>query len=177
MKPAAAPSATLETRLLTAAELTGWARSAVPGEIFVYCTGPSVPEGPTKAKVRELVAARVADPHNRRREGVLEHYLRKRPDVPPALESPPPHDEAMDRIFEALERRAIRRERAPSLTDLARIARLATREQARHRLTKLEAAGKISSETVPGPDGPWRIVTIGGLSTARPPAKERAQNG
>ena len=162
-----------ETRLLTAAEVSSWARSAVPGESLVYCSGPHVPAGPTKAKVSDLVQASVARAHIRRIAGTLEHYLVKRPDVPPAMEPAPPTDEAMEAIFEALERCVDRRQRAYSLRQLARIAGLPTREQARHRLSKLEDAQRISTTTVRGPDGTaWRIVRIGKRSTLGPPKAE-----
>lgn len=159
--------------LVTAAEVTSWARCAVPGDTLLYCCGPFVPAGPTKAKVSDLIGAGVVRSHHRRIDGGLEHFLVKRPDVPPAMEPPPPADEAMEAIFEALERCAARRQRAYSLRQLARIAGLATREQARHRLAKLEAAERIATTTVRGPDGTaWRIVKIGRRTTAAPPSQE-----
>lgn len=164
-----------ETRLLTEAEVTGWVRMARPGESLIYCSGlSSVPLGPTKKKVIALRDDGVILPRSRRSEDGWEHLIVKRADVPAAMDPAPRSDAEMEAIFAALRRCAQRRRRAYSDAELARIAGLASRNQAAWRVRKLIEAGRMASETVSGPDGPWRIVTIGKLRTARPPAGKPA---
>lgn len=172
--PRPLPSRLETTRLVTEAEVTSWVRTALPGSAFVYCTGPFVPEGPTKARVTALMRAEVVFAHHRRVDGVLNFYIVKRPDPASVGGKPwaPPRDEAAEAIFAALQRCVERRRPAYSLLELARIAGLATREQARHRLGKLEAAGRIRTVTEKAGDGTSvRIVTIAGRSTALPQMK------
>jgi hypothetical protein len=163
-----------DIRMIGVADIEGWARIATPGEALVYCTGPFVPPGAVKAIVRYLVEARAVRSHQRRTAGgTLEHVLVKR-----GQEEPPggrwrridaAGDAATEAIHAALARCAARGRRAYSNFELARIAGLATRNQAAWRVRKLAEAGRISIETVDGPDRlPWRIVHIGARSTAAP---------
>jgi hypothetical protein len=148
---------------------------AQPGHSFIYCVGPAVPAGPTKAKVTELIGKGVVRAHVRRMPGdAIEHYVVKRFEEPKPKGEPAP-DEATETIYEALERAAARRRRCYSDTELARIAGLATRNQAAWRFKKLIEAKRIRSRVVPGPDGrQWRIVTIvaSGRSTCAPTKPE-----
>ncbi|HVQ09548.1 MAG TPA: hypothetical protein VMS43_14040 [Allosphingosinicella sp.] len=149
-----------ETRLVTEAELTGWARMALPGDSFVYCTGPAVPPGPTKERVKRLIASGTVRAHQRRGAGgALESYVVKRVEEPVRIEAAP-LDQALEDIFEVLSRAAQRGRRCPSDAELARGAGLATRNQAAWRMRKLERSGRIQSQSIDTPDGPWRIVTI-----------------
>jgi len=178
--PSASPSAgpgPMDTRIITAAEIKVWLKSAIAGDRLVYCTGPAMLAGPTNDLIAKLRGERRIACHKRRPEGggALEHFLVKlrppaaRPMPEPSIEA----DAAAERIFAALERCALRRRRALSDHDLAKIAGLATRNQAAWRLRKLAEAGRIAIETVAAPPGkPWRVVTIAGRSTLRPPGQE-----
>jgi hypothetical protein len=171
-----------ETRIAAPESLACWLLTARPGERFVYAEGPAMLPGPTQ----ELIAALLADgrvmTHQRRRatDQVREHFLIVR--EPPRPETRTgetldvaarfERDEAIETIFDAMERAARRRRRCPSLRDLARIAGLATRNQAAWRVRRLEEQQRIRTEIVAGPDGaPWRIVHVGRLSSARPPLR------
>ncbi len=144
---------------------------AKPGESFVYCSGlSSVPPGPTKEKVIELRDKGVVRPAARKVDGSWEHSIVKRGEQPRPIAPAP--DPATDEIYEALVRAADRGRQCYSDTDLARIAGLATRDQAQWRVKALIKANRIRSRVMRGPDGkPWRIVTIAasGRSTRRPP--------
>jgi hypothetical protein len=164
-----------DTRIFTAAEVSVWFKSAIPGDTFVYCIGPAMMPGPTQTLVRKLIETKRAGTHKRRGAGGrLEHYLVKLAPPPRSRAAPPaaPIDQAAAEILAALERCVERRRRAYSDQELAKIAGLATRNQARWRLRKLEEAGAVSIETVEGPDRTaWRIVAIGGRRSAAPPAR------
>ncbi|HWT12271.1 MAG TPA: hypothetical protein VN231_05930 [Allosphingosinicella sp.] len=172
---AARPPAPAAGLLLTEAEVAGWVRMALPGESFVYCRGPSsVPPGPTKNRINALRDAGAVRPHSRRGPDGWEHLIVKRgqEQVPASAPRPaPPPDSAIEEIFAALERCAERRRRAFSDAELARIAGLATRNQAAWRVTRLIRDGRIRTETVAAPDGTqWRVVVIPG---SRPGQAER----
>lgn len=171
-----------ETRLLAdAQDIAGWARMATPGDRLVYCTGPFVPPGIVKAIVRHLIDARTVRSHMRRdASGAMEHFLIKRgQEAPPGgrwrtMTAPDP-DAAPDRdapteaIFDALARCARRGRPAYSDAELARIAGLATRNQAAWRVRKLAEAGRIAIAPATGKGGtPGRIVIIGKTRTAAP---------
>jgi len=173
----------METRIITAAEVTVWLSTAQPGDSLVFCTGPRMLPGPTQDRLGELIAAGKVRTHQRRVPSTgsgqaattLEHFMV----VKPASAAAPPiavtvtarPDEAIETIFEALVRCVARGRRAYADRELARIAGLATRNQAAWRVKKLAEAGRIRVETVEGPDRTqWRVVWIGGRSTLRPPS-------
>lgn len=174
---AASPRA--ETRILAApAELRSWARQALAGECIDYAEGPWVPDGPTKAEVTALQREGIATPHQRRTAaGVAVYYLKLRPPSPkPAAQrgaaAPAPVlDEGQAAVLEALVAAARAGARCPSDRALAETAGLGSRHQASWRVRKLAEAGLIGIETQSGPDGPWRVVIVGGCRTAGPPAK------
>ena len=173
MKPSTSPSH-METRILTAAELTVWLAGAQAGDRLVYCTGPAMLAGPTQDRLAKLIAEGKVRAHKRRNPagGVLEHYLVVLPPPRAAVEvtvSARP-DLAAEAILRALERCVNQRRRAYSDFELAKIAGLATRNQAAWRVKKLAEAGAISIETVEGPTrAPWRVVIINGRGTMPPP--------
>ena len=157
-----------ETRIITAAEVTVWMQSAAPGDRLVYCTGPAMLPGPTLDKLLDLTGAGRVVTHKRRRGAELEHYLVvQRPPIAVTVEAKP--DAALEAIFAALARCARRGKRAYSNFELAKIANLATRNQAAWRVRKLAEEKRIRIETVEGPDRtPWRVVIVEGRSSARP---------
>jgi len=164
----------METRILTAAELTVWLAGAQAGDRLVYCTGPAMLAGPTQDRLAKLIAEGKVRAHKRRNPavGVLEHYLVVLPPAARAVEvtvSARP-DLAAEAILRALERCVNQRRRAYSDFELAKIAGLATRNQAAWRVKKLAEAGAIAIETVEGPTrAPWRVVIINGRGTMGPP--------
>ncbi len=163
----------METRIAAVEELSCWLLSARPGDRFVYATGPAMLPGPTQALIADLLEAERVRTHQRPAAGGggREHFLvlREPPRAPIEPAPAPPADPAIETIFAALRRCARAGKRAYSDLALARIAGLATRNQAAWRVRRLAEAKRIAIETVPGPDGPWRIVTIGGHATAAPP--------
>jgi len=86
-------------------------------------------------------------------------------------------DEALDAIFRALKRAANMGLPAPSNTELARSAGLATRDQAAWRVAKLIQKGLIRSMSVTsGPQAGARVITIvsSGRRTAAPESWQQA---
>jgi len=170
-QPGAGPA--FETQIVTAAEITVWLLTARPGDRFVYCTGPAMLPGPTQELLAELRRAERVRTHQRRIDGRLEHFmvLREAGRAPVEVVTAKVADMATEKIYAAIARAARRGRRCPSDRELARIAGLATRNQASWRLRQLVEAGRVKLETVPGPDRlPWRVAIAGGRRTKGVPA-------
>lgn len=173
--PRREPVAVCEAWVLARRELDGWVERAAPGEVLVYMRGPRPIHGETLERVRVLAAeGRIEQLPQRRAEGCFgyEHRISRRldPAVAKAMAGKPDFDGASKIIFEALQRCVERGRRAYSNRELARIAGLATRAQAAWRVRKLEESGRLATSTEMTAEGPWRVVTIGKRSTARPAA-------
>lgn len=160
--------------------LNDWAVDAPEGARCIYARLESLAShGRLQAKSAELAARGIILLQGRARhapDSSLFDYICKRTYAPmakSAAEAEPSAtiaaDAAMETIFEALKADARRAVRARSDGDLALAAGLATRNMAAWRVRKLAIAGRIQIETVPGPDGPWRIVRVGRVVSAPPP--------
>lgn len=167
--------------------LSEWAADAPEGARCVYARLESLAaHARLQARSAELAAMGIIVLQGRARHAAdssLFDYIAKRTYAPmPAGEgeAEPPAataaDAAMETIFEALKADARRAARARSDGELALAAGLATRNMAAWRVRKLAHAGRIQIETLPGPDGPWRIVRVGKAVTAAPPALRQAQD-
>lgn len=158
--------------------LNDWAVDAAEGARCVYARVENFAiYERLQAKAAQLAARGLIVLQGRVRHAAdssLFDYLAKRTYVPMAsdeAEAPPAAslaDPAMETIFEALKADARRGVRARSDGELALAAGLATRNMAAWRVRKLATAGRIVVETVPGPEGPWRIVRVGKAVTAAP---------
>jgi len=164
-------------RAASAAELRAWAGRARPGERFVYFSGPALVQGPAARAAAAMYRAGLVDLPPARRTGdrassCFEWSVERiGPRGGRGRRAPlAVRDAAAARILAVLRRAAGAGRPCPSDTQLARIGRLATRDQAQWRVRKLEAEGRIRTEIWPGPDGPWRVVEIvaSGLRTALP---------
>ena len=180
----------LNSWVLPLAEVKSWFASARPGERLVYAHGPRLMHGETSRYVGQLALAGLADPVQPRSPGGIgfDFTVQKRSTAADAVgsaaragERAGEEDAAIDVILRALRRCANMGQRAPSNTELARAAGLATAAQAAWRLAKLHAAGKIRIRTVTtGKEAGWRVITIvgrgpsGDKSTKAPPSWERA---
>lgn len=165
------PSASAETSLLTPAEIRSWLKSAQPRDVLVYCSGPRVPDGPAKQQVAALIKEGAVGHEQRRVGGQLQHRLvRKAKRAASGRRESGRGDVAQTAILLAILAAARRGARCPSDGELARTARLATRNQAAWRLRKLKEAGLVRTWTVRGPDNSaWRMAEVNGKTTAAPP--------
>lgn len=154
----------------TAEQLEAWALGAAKGERFTYCSAVDLIRGETTAKAAELYQRRLITTHQTRRAGggfdwfaVRTGFVVKKAEAQ--------RDPARDAILAALKRAANFNQACPSDADLARIAGLATRDQAAWRVRKLVEAGAITSTVAYDGGVPFRVVTIAasGKRTALPP--------
>lgn len=146
--------------VLAAAEVERRFNAAADGETITYAEG-QLQHGETSRYVMRLYEAGLADLRQPRVPGGFEYIVRKRPGAASAnAPSPEESDDAAETILRALKRAANLGQRCPSDRDLAREAGLPTRDRAAWRIRKLVDAGLIKSSVEPGPDGPWRTVTI-----------------
>ncbi len=167
--------------------LCEWVAEAEEGARCVYARVETMVRHPRLRDRAQLLAGQGVVTLNATRHAAgdgLFDYIAKRtflrpPGAAPRIAAPVAAAESLESgldaaaalIFDELQRAARRGVRCPSDLDLAREAKLATRHQAAWRVRKLAAEGKIAIETLTGPDRlPWRVVTIGKRSTARPPA-------
>lgn len=158
------------------AALTEWAADAEEGARCVYARVETISLHPRLlAKAQQLAGQGVVllKPNRRFEAGSsLFDYVLQRTYAPLVSLSPPAapeRDAAMEIIFERLKADARLARRASSDLELAQAANLPTRHAAAWRVRKLETLTRISVETVPWRQGPWRIVRIGALATAAPP--------
>jgi hypothetical protein len=161
--------------ILPVVQVAAWFNRASAGERLIYAHGPTLVQGETSAYVRDLALAGKADPVQPRSPlGGFDYVIQKRSSpIEPPRGRREPQDEATETIYRAFASAAQQRARAPSNTELARRAGLATREQAAWRVKQLVQGERIrlASVTV-GPDAGWRVVTIvaTGRQTKLPPS-------
>lgn len=169
------------TRLLTAAEIDAWLKTAAAGARFVYCSGPRIVRGPTSRHVAGLHRDGKVDLAQPRAAcGCCFDYMivklkpRRAGAETPRSAPVASFDSATLTILADLTDCAARGARCRSNADLARKAGLATAQQASNRIGALKDARIIAVETVAtGPDAGWRTVTVcaSGRSTMGPPKR------
>lgn len=155
-----------------------WLATAKPGQRFVYARGPELVRGETSRFVGELARAGKVDLFQPRSEAGFDFIIQMRVSPIEPRRREPEDDGALDIIFRALKRAANFGYRAPTNTELAKLAGLATSAQAAWRITKLIERRLIrTSHVTVGPEAGWRVVTIieTGKQTKVPPSWERAR--
>ncbi|QAY77903.1 hypothetical protein [Sphingosinicella sp. BN140058] len=135
-----------------------------PGERLLYARGPFLIRGETADFVREQYEAGLAhplQPRSRACDG-FDYLVEKIPQAPlrRGRRICERDDAATKAILGALIRAADRERICPTDADLARIAGLATRAQAKWRLAKLRQRGVIETAPVTMHPTITRVVTI-----------------
>lgn len=174
------PAAVCPAWVLPLGEVTSWLGQAAEGAVLLYAQGPFLIRGETSRAVRELYEQRQVElqqPRSASCAGFFDYKLKKLPPPPRLAQSnalgEAESDAALDKILAQFKREANLGKRASSDAELARLAGLATRDQAAWRVRKLVSSGSIRTQRVEdGPDVGWRIVTIvaTGRQTAMPPS-------
>lgn len=155
--------------------MQAWLNNAVEGERYIYCIGER-PIGKAAELARTFQEQGVVRLHHVRNGVRLFDYLMVRTaQALPDLNAPEPLDEAAEAILRAMRRAVNFRLPCPSDAELARIAGLATRDQAQWRVRKLVRAGRCQTQQVTEDGVTTRIVTIrfadGSVKSSLPPPK------
>lgn len=151
-------------RVAPVGALDAFARTAKPGDEFVYCEAPDLVRCETSTRARELVQAGVIRTHQRRRAGGGWEYFavrtRYKPPAPVTPAAAALADPATDSIFRQMKRAANLNLPCPSDAQLARSAGLESRKQSAWRVRRLVDAGLIESTLAYEGGVPTRVVTI-----------------
>jgi hypothetical protein len=173
-KPADQAFFTGMERVVPMRELDAFVATAGPGDRFVYAEVPFLRGGETADHARSLAQEGYVTTHQERRQGGGRNYfvMRTRKPAATSRRGRPPNNlsEELDTIFRAIKRAANLNQPCPTDSELAKLAGLASRDQAQWRVRELIRKGLIESVLAYENCVPMRVVTITatGRTTALP---------